>query len=611
MYIQKCEPKRPSPLLTILLTIAVLFFLLLLWVLLAYIDRFLGHSGSAFAALLLFLLAGYFLLKPSQSMYVYTLKGDVLTLEQIAGKRTVKSIKIKKSSIRSVAPGRNGRRMLPRGYTPYTITCANGTYCAAFDDTMRAALLEQSATDAFLLQNKANMLKTLAELIAVPSVKSAPEEGMPFGRPCAEVLKKTLAICEKLGMKTKNLENYCGWAEIGSGEKMIGILCHLDVVPAGDGWNSDPFQAVISKTGVTGRGACDDKGPAAAAIYAVAAVAEAIDPLPCRIRLIFGCDEESGWECMEHYAKEEELPSMAFTPDAEYPVIITEKGIAHFTLTTSLQEGDYQLYIQGGLRPNMVPDRARATVVGNIDRLYPVLMKYDVHKEGLSFSVEKNVLTIEAAGTSAHGSTPQKGQNALFALFHLLGALHLGGSQEQFIHAMLTLFMDKNDGSGAGLALQDEVSGVLTLNTGMCYIGKNDLFDDMQDDSCRVVLDIRYPVSCSLEEISAKLQSAIPSSWDCEIEHAQAPHHVEETSPLVQTLMKVYRQYTNREDKPLAIGGGTYARALPGRAVAFGIQFPQEADQAHQANETVSIDSLLLSAKMFAAAIAELTGISI
>ena len=171
---------------------------------------------------------------------------------------------------------------------------------------------------------------------------------------------------------------------------------------------------------------------------------------------------------------------------------------------------------------------------------------------------------------------------------------------------MLTLFIDKSDGSGAGLLLSDEVSGALTLNLGICCIGKNELFSDMQDDSCRVVLDIRYPVSYPLEEISAKLQRAIPSSWDCEIEHAQAPHHIDENTPLVQTLMKVYRQYTQKNDKPLAIGGGTYARALPGRAVAFGVQFPQEPDQAHQANEKIKTDNLLLSAKMFASALTEL-----
>lgn len=609
MYQQECEPKRYSAAKTFLLTVAGILIFLILCILLAYIDRLFGAFGASFAALFLFLLLGYFLLKPGQASYLYTLKGNCFTVEQIVNKRTVKTVKIDKRTITSIVPGRSGRCLLPRGYAPYTILCNNKQYCVALDDAMRAGLLEKSATDAFLMQNREKMLDTLKELIAVPSVKSAPQKGMPFGPACAQVLEKTLEICKNLGMKTKNLENYCGWAEIGSGKKMIGILCHLDVVPAGDGWTTDPFEPVLSEGCIIGRGAVDDKGPAAAAIYAVAALQESLDSLPCRIRLIFGCDEESGWGCMEHYVQAEELPDMAFTPDAEYPVIITEKGIAQFTLTTSLDEGDYQLYINGGLRPNMVPDRASATVIGNIDRLYPVLTEYDVHKNGLSFSVKGNILTIEATGIGAHGSTPEKGKNALFALFHLLHALRLGGSQGAFIEDMLTLFVDKSDGSGVALQLSDEVSGALTLNLGMCYIGKNELFRDMQDDSCRIVLDIRYPVSYQLEDISAKLQRAIPSAWDCEIEHAQAPHHIDEDTPLVQTLMKVYKQYTQRADKPLAIGGGTYARALPGRAVAFGVQFPQKPDQAHQANEKIETDDLFLSAKMFACALTELVQI--
>ena len=609
MYQQKCEPKKHSPVKTFLLTLAGLLIFLMLCFLLAYIDRFLGTSGASFAALFLFLLLGYFLLKPGQASYLYTLKGNCFTIEQILNKKTVKTVKIDTRTITPVVPGRGGRRLLPHGYVPYTVCCNDKQYCLALDDTMRAGLAAKNATDAFLMQSREKILHTLKELIAIPSVKNAPEEGMPFGSACAQVLKKTLEICESLGMRTKNLENYCGWAEIGSGKKMIGVLCHLDVVPAGDGWVTDPFEAVLSEGCIIGRGAVDDKGPAAAAIYAVAAVQESLDSLPCRIRLIFGCDEESGWGCMEHYAHTEELPDMAFTPDAEYPVIITEKGIAQFTLTTNLEEGNYQLYINGGLRPNMVPDRASATVIGNIDRLYPILTEYDVHKNGLSFSVTGNVLTIEAAGISAHGSTPEKGKNALFALFHFLSALHLGGSQGNFVEDMLTLFVDKSDGSGASLQLSDKVSGPLTLNLGMCYIGKNELFSDMHDDSCRIVLDIRYPVSYQLEEISAKLQRAIPSAWDCEIEHAQPPHHIEEDTPLVQTLMKVYKQYTQRTDSPLAIGGGTYARALPGRAVAFGVQFPQKPDQAHQANERIETEDLLLSAKMFACALTELVQI--
>ena len=196
--------------------------------------------------------------------------------------------------------------------------------------------------------------------------------------------------------------------------------------------------------------------------------------------------------------------------------------------------------------------------------------------------------------------------NAFFNLFKLLELLNLGSSQGEFVKAFNRIFTDKFDGSGANLKLSDSVSGSLTLNVGMCFIGKNDVFTDMQDDSCRIVIDIRYPATFSLRDISARLESALPETWEIALEHGQDPLHIPEDSLLVKTLMGVYRKYTGRDDKPLAIGGGTYARAIPGKAVAFGVQFPGREDKAHQPNESLSLDDFFISAKMFAAAILEL-----
>ena len=53
---------------------------------------------------------------------------------------------------------------------------------------------------------------------------------------------------------------------------MIGVLGHMDVVPAGDGWNTDPFEGVIADGRITGRGVLDDKGPVIAALYAMKAL---------------------------------------------------------------------------------------------------------------------------------------------------------------------------------------------------------------------------------------------------------------------------------------------------------------------------------------------------
>ena len=462
------------------------------------------------------------------------------------------------------------------------------------------------AVEQYLIDHKDDLIADLQALVAIPSKKEEGAPGYPFGKPCADALKYVLDLCEELGFKTKNLDNYCGWAQIGEGEKLIGILCHLDVVPAGDGWDTPPFEAVIKDDELFGRGAIDDKGPAISAIYALYAVKNELKSIPCRVRLIFGCDEESGWACMDRYAKSEEIPSMAFTPDAEYPVIITEKGIAQFEITGSLAEGNYQLYIQGGLRANMVPDKAKATIIGDIDALEKQIADYKKTDNISLYKKDENTLVIESLGVGAHGSTPEKGKNAFFELFKFIDTLNLKGSQGKFVKNMLNIFVDKTNGTGANLCLNDEVSGALSLNLGMCFIGKNDIYDNMLDDSLKIVIDIRYPVSYSINDISSRLQSALPDSWECDVLHHQAPHHVDKDSKLVKTLMEVYKKYTNRDDEPLAIGGGTYARTLPHKAVAFGVQFPDKPDKAHQPNESVSLTDLKTSTKMFACAIKRL-----
>lgn len=606
MYKQTVNPKLPGTAKNILLTFLAIVLLLALYVS-AYV--FFGKENAvrvSVITLLAVFLLGYFILKSRNAQYEYILCARKLTVKRIVNKRTVKQIDFDLNKCEFAEKNSRGMRLYPKNTKHITLIYEGKNYCISPDENMMKFINEKNVTDAFIEENRQAMLDFLKEIIAVPSVKEAPQEGMPFGKPCADALEKTLDLCESLGMKTKNVDSYCGWAEAGKGDKLIGILCHLDVVPAGDGWDSDPFCAVFTDTEVFGRGAIDDKGPAVAAIYAVAAAMEASPNLPVRVRLIFGCDEESGWECMDKYISCEEIPDIAFTPDAEYPVIVTEKGIAHFCINTSLTEGDYQLYIQGGLRPNMVPGKAHATVIGNIDRLFDRLSAFDARKNNIEFSVKDGVLEIDSYGVGAHGSTPEKGVNAFFNLFKLLELLNLGSSQGEFVKAFNRIFTDKFDGSGANLKLSDSVSGSLTLSVGMCFIGKNDVFTDMQDDSCRIVIDIRYPATFSLRDISARLESALPETWEIALEHGQDPLHMPEDSLLVKTLMGVYRKYTGRDDKPLAIGGGTYARAIPGKAVAFGVQFPGREDKAHQPNESLSLDDFFISAKMFAAAILEL-----
>ena len=105
----------------------------------------------------------------------------------------------------------------------------------------------------YLQSNKEEMLNVLGKLVSFPSVEAHDSEH-PFGKANAECLDYALSLCEELGMKTTNNDYYYGFGEIGKGEELIGIIGHLDVVPAGKGWDNDPFTLVIKEGNAYGCG---------------------------------------------------------------------------------------------------------------------------------------------------------------------------------------------------------------------------------------------------------------------------------------------------------------------------------------------------------------------
>lgn len=391
----------------------------------------------------------------------------------------------------------------------------------------------------------------LCDLLRCPSVESEAEENMPFGRGVNDCLLKALRLMNTLGFSTKNCEGYCGYGEVGEGE-LFGILCHLDVVPEGEGWSVPPYGGQTVDGKLFGRGTLDDKGPFVACLYAAAKLLETKKPTK-RLRFILGCDEESGWKCMEKYLATEEIPASGFSPDADFPVINCEKGIVYHTLTLPLPEG---VEITAGLRPNMVPDKAEATVPAEKSSLLPYGKK------------DGDKIRISAFGKAAHGSHPEKGENALVKLLSILGA------EYNELKTLADIF-GCSDGSTVGLNLSDDKSGDLSWNLGTARTDNGNFIME---------LDIRYPVSFNRDFVTDKLKK-LP----CEVEQGfyHDPLYVPEDNPLVKKLIAAYDKVTGEHARPISIGGGTYARALP-LGVAFGPCFGDA--PIHEVDEYISLE---------------------
>lgn len=385
-------------------------------------------------------------------------------------------------------------------------------------------------------------IKNLKEILQINSVENIPKPGMPFGEGPYLALEKSLEILSKNGFTTKNLDGYCGYGDIGQGE-LFGILCHLDVVPAGDGWIYPPFSATEIDNKIYARGALDDKSPFIAILYAISSLLEEGYTPNKRIRIILGCNEESGWGCMDHYKKHAEMPSIGFSPDADFPVINCEKGIFHFRF--KMQKPKNIISLTAGNAVNMVPDKA--------------ICKLSTTEE------------ITVLGKSAHGSTPEKGENALLNLLKKLGSTY---------SALLDIYnkFHSTKGELLGLAISDKESGDLSINLGTAKTTETEIVFEV---------DIRHPISYTKDYIVSKLQQSL--GYPFEETYYHSPLYVPEDSELVTKLLAAYNKVMGTNSKPIAIGGGTYARVLP-MGVAFGPCFPNGNNGIHCPNEYIDLD---------------------
>jgi len=429
----------------------------------------------------------------------------------------------------------------------------------------------------------------------------------PLGQEVKEALDFMLNLGEKDGFTPKNVGNLAGHLEFGEGKDLLGILCHVDVVPEGDGWTSAPFGAVIRDGKIYARGALDDKGPTMAAYYAMKIVKELGLPLKKRVRMIIGTDEESNWRCVDHYFKNEEMPTLGFAPDADFPIINAEKGIADFDMVQKeSEEGVTEANIKverfvSGKRYNMVPDHAKATILvkehqDEVVKQFIAFMK-KVELE-YNYHVQNEELILEVIGVSAHGMEPRNGKNAGLFLAEFLSKQALDAKATHYFQFVSRYFFDDSRGVNLGVAYSDEISGELTINPGKLLF--------TSESGGRIGMTCRYPVTNKMESTKGKLDDVLLNEgFAIENFSDSKPHHVDEKEFLIQTLKKVYEEQTGEKAELIAIGGGTYARSLKA-GVAFGPLFPGRPDIAHQKDEYMFIDDLLKATAIYAQAIYEL-----
>lgn len=453
--------------------------------------------------------------------------------------------------------------------------------------------------DAYIAENKEQLLQDIAALVAIDSVEGTPEEGAPFGAGPRAALDKTLELAAGMGLATRNCENYIGYAELAGAdpEKYLATICHVDVVPVGNGWSQDPFKMQIRDGWMIGRGVADDKGPMVATLYALKFLKEEGVSLRYPIRAMVGDNEETHMNDVEYYLKNYPAPVFCFTPDAEFPVCNGEKGHFGAELVSPVCNGEIKEF-EGGVANNAVPDRASALVETDITKLK--------NAPNITLEPEGNGVRIRGWGKSGHAAMPEGTVNAISLIVNCLLKSGVCTPQEEaYLNVLHTLHAD-TDGSALGIAADDGLFDPLTIIGGTI---------EMADGVIRQSFDCRYPTNTDPEKMTAAIRKVCGGAATLENVSSRVPFYIDADSPAIQTLINTYNDVTGEGKKPFTMGGGTYARHFP-YAVSFGpehtdIEIPSFAGPMHGANEGTPFEKLIEALKIYILALLRLQEIEL
>lgn len=432
--------------------------------------------------------------------------------------------------------------------------------------------------DEWLAAHQDEMQEDIASLVAIPSVCDVGEGGYPYGSACAEAIRQMGRLADKYGFAWQNHDWHCISIRYGAGEKQLGIWGHLDVVAVGEGWINEPFVCKRVKNYLLGRGTQDNKGPDIGSLYLLRYLKEHAIVPPFEIRLIYGCQEESGMNDVVEYLKREAAPTLSFVPDCAFPVCYGEKGFLELKLTGA-PLSDAVEALEGGQAVNAIPGKGKAVIRGETI-LAEVVPGHSAYSEG----------RVNALGRLGEECLKREGlSEADKSCFRFLAAAGSDGY-----------------GEALGVARSDEESGRMTCAPTLL---------SKKDGRMEVAMNLRYPITARSAEIVADVAKVVePYGFTVEVTRDSTPNHEDPNAPWPRFLTRVFADVTGREEKPYVMSGGTYARKVP-NAVGFGpglpkdltvLGLPEGHGECHQPDESQCIDTLFLAWKIYMCAVLRL-----
>lgn len=454
-------------------------------------------------------------------------------------------------------------------------------------ETLKTRILDWSAAQ------KDNLIRDLMDLVNIESVSQPDCTEPPFGTGCQKALNWMFQKGRSLGFKDSNYDGYAGSLSLNGEEQehpeeVTGIWCHLDVVPAGEGWQTPPFEAVYHNGLITGRGSQDNKSSAVLGLYVLKGLRELGISLKHPAALYFGLNEECGMKDLDYFLSHFPAPGLSLIADCGFPACYGEKGTFSIRLISQQKTSCEVTELNAGVAHNIIPESAFMN---------------------LTYSGKTH--TIHVKGRAGHSAFPKGSLNAISLLLEKFFDLTDIPDKEKNILLPFYQLTASTDGSPAGIAFPDELLGDLTC----CATSLH-----WEDGLWSLGLDIRYPHSMDPEQLVLKLrdyaeqhgcrilvQSHLPS-------FGFSPEH-----PVIQKLTDVYNREAGTDAKAYAMAGGTYAAKLP-NAIPFGISFPDKSaiyqafpnghGDYHQPDESVIADQILQALSIYLLALVEIDEIN-
>lgn len=452
----------------------------------------------------------------------------------------------------------------------------------------------------FIAANKDALISDIKRLVAINSVKSAPEEGAPFGAGCHKAELETMKIAEELGFEeVKDCDGYIGYAHFGPKDKFLGIIGHTDIVPVTEGWFQDPFTVFEKEGYLVGRGTLDDKGPLLAAMYACKYLIDNKIPLRYGVRVLIGCEEETGMGDIEYYMKNYPEPVFTFTPDADFPVCHGEKGIYGASIVSDPIDGKI-VYLSGGIAGNVVPDKC---VVKLRDVCPKCLAKAAEGNDRYEITEEDGLTVVTAHGVAAHAGMPFDSVNANGLIADLLVKADVLEGEEKKVMEFISKVTETVYGKFMHIDGED---GCFAPTTLICGIIRK-----QEDGSFLINVNSRYNTSIKPEEVEQRV-AATAEEWGLRVDQYgnSGPFYLEPDYPAVKLMVDIFNEVTGENEKPFVISGGTYAREM-NNAVSFGperpnAKHPDWVGGCHMTNEAFSIKELLEAFEIYTEALLRL-----